>query len=136
MPNVLVVVTSHAAGFVDRYQHIISDKGSITQYLDLGTIAVEQLSVLRYLSKLDLGHVHERVDLEPRALKVLDAKCVYRYDFDTRLVADFKDLEVVSVDLMARIDMIHIPEQELQSQDDDPLLFQSCGLLRIVYYHP
>lgn len=92
--------------------------------------------MLRDLSKLDFGHVHERVDLEPGALKVLDAECVYRDDFDTRFVADFKDLEAVSVDLRAHVDMIHIPEQELQSQDDDPPLFQSCDLLRIVYYHP
>ena len=88
----LSVVFGHLHRPVDLLQYVLTDQIAITQDLDRRSVSLEQLSVRTHLHQLRLSHVHERIDLPPATLEVLNAESIDGHTLDTAFVADFEDL--------------------------------------------
>ena len=87
------VVLGHFNGFVHLLENIGSDHVSLPKKLHPRAVSLQELAVLRNLSQLDFGHVHQRLNFEFGALEVFDAERVYGDDSDANLVAYFEGLE-------------------------------------------
>lgn len=85
-------MTCHIHGAINGLEYVLLDELALTQNADTSSVAVEQVAVLRELGEFHLCHIHERINFVLGPLEVFNAKGVDGDDFDTRFVADFKNL--------------------------------------------
>jgi hypothetical protein len=87
--HAVTVAAGQVDSLVDCSEDVRFEQVEAAENAHFRTISIQQVSVLRHLGELHLGHVHERIDLEFGALEVLDAERVDGDHFDTTLITDF-----------------------------------------------
>lgn len=116
-------------GPVDDIEDVRTDEVPLAKHANTSSVSLQKLAVLYKLLKLDLGELHNAIDLVFGAVEVLDAKSIHRHGLDSAFVADFEDLgervSRVSPQLGGKRECVPVPG--LQSQGDDPRWSRSCG---------
>ena len=78
---------------IDGVKDIWLEKGPLSEDPDGCVVPLQEIPVLCELGELDLGQIHERIHLVLRTFEVFNAERVDRDHLDTRLVANFEDLQ-------------------------------------------
>lgn len=86
------VMTCHIDCAIDGLDYVLLDELALAQDTDAGTVAVEQVAVLRELGEFDFCHIHEGINFVFGPLEVLNTKGVDGDDIDAGFVADFQNL--------------------------------------------
>lgn len=82
----------HIDGAIDGLDYVLLDELALTQHTDTGTVAVEQVAVLRELGEFEFCHIHECINFVFGPLEVLNTKGIDGDDIDAGFVADFQNL--------------------------------------------
>lgn len=114
--HTLVVVGRALNGSVDCFEDVWFDHLSLPEDLNTGAVAIENVTVLDKLLKLDLGHLHQPVHFVLGALEILDAEGVDGHVGHAGLVADFQDLEILSVCWIQIHGLWVYPSESLEAQ--------------------
>jgi len=91
--DAVAVAAGEVDSLIDCSQDIRLEEIQPAQNAHLGPVPIQEISMLRHLRQLHLGHIHECIDLEPGPLEIFDAECVNCDDLNATLIADFQDLE-------------------------------------------
>lgn len=87
--DAIAVAAGEVDSLVDGSQDIRLEQIESAQNAHFGPVPVQEVSMLRHLRKLHLGHIHECIDLELGPLEILDTECVNCDDLDATFIANF-----------------------------------------------
>lgn len=136
-----LVVLCEVDGFVDCVQYILLHQFPLSQHLDRCSVSVKEIPMLSNLRQLDFGHIHERIDLIFRPLKVLNTKGVDRHNLDTSFVANLQNLPRTSRQHSVFPSPVNahyhnLPSPPPRTQDYAPPPSQSRSAWRTAGFHP
>ena len=90
--TLLLVVLGGFHGFVHDLEHIRADQIPLTQHSDAGAVPIQYIAVEHQLLQLDLGQLHEALNLVLGAVVVLNAEGIDRDSFHAAFVAYLEHL--------------------------------------------
>lgn len=90
--HAVTVAAGQVDSLVDCSENVRLEQVEAAEDAHFRTISIQQISMLRHLGQLHLGHVHESIDLEFGAFEVLDTERVDCDHLDTTFITDFQDL--------------------------------------------
>lgn len=61
--NRTAIPTGHLNGFVNRFEHVRFDQGTISQHPNADAVSIHQVAMLGQLRQLDFSHVHQSINL-------------------------------------------------------------------------
>ena len=85
--SLLSVVLGSGNGAVDNLEHVRAHEVALTEHAHASPVPIKKLPMLYELLKLQLGELHQPVDLILWPVEVFDAEGVDRHDLDTAPVA-------------------------------------------------
>lgn len=90
--HLLRVVFRRLNGVVDDLENIRPDEIPLTQHSHAGAITIQDVTVQHHLLQLDLGQLHQPLDLVLGSVVVFDAERINGNDFDAAFVTYFENL--------------------------------------------